>query len=138
MDEDSLISDVSLVLGIIVTSSGLALVASSAFDAAVFRVFFGFVLVSVGYKVSWLGAHRFESFEDISEKTGSLKGSSGYLKDGFRNLVLIFVGLMMCAEGTVLFAELVISFDLVLAFLSGFACFTGYLVAHQGINEVAI
>lgn len=138
MDQDKAITALSLFLGSIMAATGFTIAGISSFAEKPLLVFVGFSVFAAGYKVSWYGTKKFESQKDILEAFLKVRSFYTHLKTNFTNYTMILVGLALCSYGTTMFAQLVFSFSFGGAIISGIVCVSGYIIAHEGVNEVLI
>lgn len=97
------------------------------------------MLFVTGYKVCWYGKHHKGGINDLKDVMVEV------YRENFRevfskpfNYLLILIGVTSSSYGTLLFAEIITSFSLNQAVLSGIFAFGGYVLAHEGVNEVPI
>lgn len=129
-----------LVLGSLLISVGGTLAGVFTFQGKVLPVLIGYVFFVAGYKVSWYGTHTFESFEDLRGVFQGFKGVLfSHVRGDYHNYFLIVLGLLMCSYGSVQFGEMVLGqLDVLRVVSAGLICFGGYMVAHEGVNEVLV
>jgi hypothetical protein len=120
---------------ILVGLSG-SLVGTFAFESNTIMVFLGFMVFVFGYKACGYGEHHSERLKDTEQVTESIELISQNFK--LSNIFLILVGVYLCSYGTVGFADIVKSPSVLKGIESGLASFGGYIIAHEGMNEVPI
>lgn len=130
----------SLVLGTLIISAGWTITGVSAFDGNVPAVILGYMLFIAGYKLSWYGTHSVNNLRQLKQFLNTLKPTlTKHIRRDWDNYILISIGLIFVGYGTTIFAEIItgelIVFKTVLA---GILCFGGYMVSHEGVNEVLV
>lgn len=139
MDQEAKIKFSLLSIGSLLVATSFTLVGFYAFQGGLAEVVAGFLIFVVGYKTCWYGTHHKGGLEDL--KAVFLKVS----REGFHelfskpfNYLLILIGISSAGYGTMMFAEVVTSFSVQNAIISGAFTFGGYVIAHEGVNEVPI
>ena len=122
---------------LLVGASG-AVAGTSAFKGNTVYVFLGYTIFVIAYKTCWYGVHQY-SLDGLNSllRTG-ISESKKFLGNKPLNLVLIISGLYLASYGTVEFAALVENPDPVTGLKTGLACFSGYIMAHEAVNEVPL
>ncbi|MFB6213225.1 MAG: hypothetical protein ABEJ07_01530 [Candidatus Nanohaloarchaea archaeon] len=139
MENSHSITAASLVLGSILAAAGFTLVGISSFAGEPLMAASGFLSFVLGYKISWYGTHTIRTMEELrNEMEGARNQFFGHVERNLGNYALITLGLGMAAHGTTLFAQVITRFQTPEAVLSGLLCTTGYMLAHEGVNEVLI
>lgn len=130
---------IMLVIGILVTALGPAVVAHYSFRSNVWMVFNGFLLFTVGYKMSWYATHTIDNLEDL--KNG-LKRSRNNLADNIHqnlsNYLLMIAGILSASYGVTIFVSTIQSFSVQQGMLAGVFVFGGYVLSHEGVNKVLV
>lgn len=116
-----------------------AIVGTSAFSQQTIQVFLGYSLFVVAYKTCWYGVHQEGGLEGVIQLLEKgVKESIDSMKDKPWNYLMIILGVYLCSYGTVEFTRLVENPEIVTGLKTGIACFTGYIIAHEGVNEVPL
>lgn len=139
MDEEKLISRGSLIVGTLLVSTGCTLAAYYGFRERFVPVYIAFTLFAAGYKVSWYGTREFHNFESIIATIKNIpdKGPQ-HVSEELENYILLAAGLASISYGFIVFTQNILNFSVESAVIAGFATFAGYMVAHEGVNEVLI
>jgi len=100
----------------------------------------GYILFTSGYKISWYGTHSITSLNELRNHLQNFGGTLvSHVREDMHNYFLIFLGLLLSSFGTVRFGSMVVNelrvFEVAWA---GILCFGGYMVAHEGVNEVLV
>lgn len=139
MDEETRIKYGLLSVGSMLVAVSFTLVGKYAFEGDIHRVFLGYLVFVAGYKSCWYGVHLrggFERFRSVLIKT--IREAIKYAKSNPLNYLLIFVGVYSAAYGTVAFSGAVQDPTVGKIVIAGVAAFGGYIMAHEGVNEVPI
>ena len=139
MDQETSIKFSLLSIGSLLVAASFTWVGLYAFQKVLPGVVTGFLLFVAGYKICWYGAHHEGSLNDL--KAVVLEVSRESFNELFSkpsNYILILIGVTCASYGTLLFAEIIISFKFPQAILSGIFSSLGYVLAHEGVNEVPI
>lgn len=139
MDEEVLLKYLLLSIGSLLVATSFTLVGKYAFMENILYVFLGYSIFVIGYKACWYGVYQDSGIKEMKE---ILEDSSQevlkHLSEEPLNYLLIGAGVYSASYGTVVFAQVVRSPDLVNGLIAGVTCFGGYIVAHEGVNEVPI
>jgi hypothetical protein len=129
-----------LALGALLVSAGGTLAGVYSFQNNYLLVFIGYVFFTAGYKISWYGTHSIRDPGELKDHLQNFGSSvSSHITGEFRNYSLIVLGLVFSTVGTVQFGEMVLNqFSPFGVAWAGVSCFGGYMVAHEGINEVLV
>ena len=120
-------------------ATSFTLVGKYAFAENILYVFLGYSVFVVGYKACWYGVYQDSGIKEMTEVLeDSLQEVLKHLREEPLNYFLIGAGVFSASYGTVLFAQVVKNPDLVNGLIAGATCFGGYIVAHEGVNEVPI
>ena len=120
-------------------ATSFTLVGKYAFAENILYVFLGYSVFVVGYKTCWYGVYQDGGIKEITEVLeDSLQEVLKHLREEPLNYFLICAGVFSASYGTVLFAQVVKNPALVNGLIAGATCFGGYIVAHEGVNEVPI
>ena len=129
----------SLFIGSLITAGGCSLVGVYTFKNRPLLVFTGFLLFVVGYKLSWYGTRLVRDTESLR---GYISGGAGsfiaHIDQNFTNYLLVLMGLISTSYGATIFGQTVKHFSIYQGAISGFMCVIGYMLAHEGVNEVLI
>lgn len=128
----------ALFVGTVLAALGFTLVGINAFESRVFPVFAGYLSIVFGYKIQWYVVNRFQSFHKIRHYLDDSTEFYLHFRENLRNYLFIVLGLLLASGGTVMFAQTVVSFSIVEALSSGLLCLSGYMIAHEGFNEVLL
>jgi hypothetical protein len=129
-----------LILGALLVSAGGTLAGVYSFQGNYLLVFTGYMLFTTGYKISWHGTNSIRDMEELKYHLQNIGTTiSSHITGEFRNYSLIVLGLVFSTVGTVQFGEMVLNqFSLFGVAWAGVSCFGGYMIAHEGINEVLV
>lgn len=126
------------VLSSLIGAAGFTLVGKNVFNGRVFLVATGFFVFIFSYKLMWYGTQ--DSLKDLA---GSSKGSLyidfiDHVNSELRNYGLIISGVLVSSLGTVYFGAAAQSFSVLTASSAGLLAFGGYMIAHEGVNNVLV
>lgn len=92
-----------------------------------------------GYKTCWYGVHQEGSLARLHEALAeSFYEGVRYLRRDPLDYLLIALGVYSAAFGTVAFVQLIQSPSISKGLIAGVTGFGGYVLAHEGVNEVPI
>lgn len=139
MEEEETLKYGLLALGSLLVATSFTLVGRYAFEGNVTRVFLGYLVFVAGYKACWYGVHQEGGLGKLRESLDEgLRESLDFVKTDPLNYVLIAVGVYSAAFGSVTFARLVEEPTVHTTLLAGATSFGGYVMAHEGVNEVPL
>lgn len=123
---------------LMVGASG-SVVGTYAFQGNTLYVFLGYIIFVLAYKTCWYGVHHSGGLEGLRQllKTG-LQETVEFTREKPWNYLMILGGLYLASYGTVQFSQLVENPELITGLKTGLACFLGYILAHEGVNEVPL
>lgn len=102
-------------------------------------VMIGYVLFLAGYKICWYGVHHDGGIEDLVHMPeSSLVKAVEFLKTESWKYLTIIAGLYLASYGTIEFFEFVSQPSIQTGIKTGLVGFTGYILAHEGVNEVPL
>lgn len=139
MEKDRKTKYFLLAAGSLMVGASGSVVGTYAFQGETLYVFLGYIIFVLAYKTCWYGVQH----------SGGLEGLRQLVKEGMQetveftrkkpwNYLLILAGLYLTSYGTVQFTTLVENPELVTGLKTGAACFGGYVLAHEGVNEVPL
>jgi hypothetical protein len=139
MDEYKTLKYGLLTLGSLLVATSFTLVGRYAFQGSVFNVFAGYLVFVAGYKACWYGVHQEGGFDKLrAALTEGFQESLDFVETNPVNYILIAVGVYSAAFGTVAFTVMIENPSIHQAILSGATSFGGYVMAHEGVNEVPL
>ncbi|MFB6241574.1 MAG: hypothetical protein ABEJ36_02100 [Candidatus Nanosalina sp.] len=139
MEEEKQIKYSLLTAGSLLVALSFTLVGRYSFQGRILYVFFGYLLFVTGYKMCWYGVHQRGGFERFREVlVESAEDAYSYLKTDPQNYFLILLGVYLTSYGSVLFTEALANPEIPRILLAGVAVFAGYVMAHEGVNEVPV
>lgn len=139
MDEDRWITAWSLAMGTLLVATGTTIAGHYAFKQQHIPVYLALVIFTTGYKVSWYGARRYHSFESIVTAVKKIKDTGPkHVAKELENYILLATGLASISYGFTSFTQNIVNFSFESVIIAGLAVFGGYMVAHEGVNEVLI
>ncbi len=121
-----------LVTGSTVLVAGLGLAAIAASRRQFPAVFLGFVLFTVGYRISQVAVRQTEETDLQLMVSDILEGAQ------MGDLLMTLVGLGAVAYGFFLLFNSFTTTDLPSAFLAAAVLFTGFMTAHYGVNRALV
>jgi hypothetical protein len=102
-------------------------------------VFLGYLLFVWGYKTCWYGVNMELSVDrSIDAVKSRLQHAARHVANDLWNYTMILLGLYLASYGTVAFAELISNPSIQKVIVAGFTSLTGYILAHEGVNEVPL
>lgn len=128
-----------LATGSVLVGLSGATVGKYAFEGKTLHVFTGYIIFVIAYKTCWYAVRHKKDSKDLKNLLTSLAQEIkvfGKVKP--LNYLLVITGLYLASYGTVEFARLVENTQIITGLRTGIACFTGYILAHEGVNEVPL
>lgn len=136
MDEE--VNHVLLGIGSVLVALSGTIVGIYAFKDALIEVIFGYMVFVLGYKTCWYavnkkieGSNLFNSI-NFESKLDQIKSIEPW------KYLLIVIGVYLAAHGTVEFGAFVSEPKLLNGVEAGLSTFAGYIIAHEGVNEVPL
>ncbi len=126
-----------LAAGSLMVALSGTLVGKYAFESNVAGVFLGYTLFVVAYKTCWYGAQQEGNISDTIKGVREFSGRNLLEEKPWRYL-MILLGVYLAAHGTTEFAGVVAEPEVLDGIEAGISTFGGYILAHEGVNEVPI
>jgi hypothetical protein len=139
MDDGDKLKYFLLTAGSLLVALSFTLVGKYAFEGEILYVVLGYSIFVLGYKSCWYGVYQDDGLDELRELlSDGFEEGFQVLKEKPLNYVLIAAGVYSAAYGTILFAQLVENPSVSTMLFAGVASFGGYIMAHEGVNEVPL
>ena len=126
-----------ILAGSLVVAAGFTLVGHFAFKGNVLMVSAGYALFVLGYKACWLGSH-FREVEGLQEFASGLGFLREIVYEPRAGWLMAVGGVFAVAFGSIKFAEASTTFETASLLYGGVFVYGGYVVAHEGVNQVPL
>lgn len=139
MDESKIQTYLFLTIGSLIVATSFTTVGIHAPQGNFNMVFLGYLLFVWGYKTCWYGVNMELSVDrSIDAVIAKLRHAARHVANDVWNYTVILLGLYLASYGTVAFAELIADPGLEKVVVAGFTSLSGYILAHEGVNEVPL
>lgn len=124
-------------LGSVLVALSGTIVGINAFNDGLVGVILGYIVFVIGYESCWHAVNSeinygLSQFNDFSSKLDKIKTVEPW------KYFLIITGVYLAAHGTVEFGAFVSRPELLTGVEAGLSTFAGYVIAHEGVNEVPL
>lgn len=126
-----------LALGTLVSASGFTLVGLYTVQGNFLLVALGFFLFVIGYKLCWFAAHDISTLSELSDAINSVLVPENRVRE-LKFHILTVTGVIMVSYGATEFAQIIVADGQMNPAVAGFIVFTGYMIAHEGVNRVLV
>jgi hypothetical protein len=139
MNESKIQTYLFLAAGSLIVAASFTAVGIHAPRGNFNMVFLGYLLFVWGYKTCWYGVNMELSVDrSIDAVRSKLRHAARHVVSDLWNYGMILLGLYLASYGTVEFAELIAEPGVEKVVVAGVSSLTGYILTHEGVNEVPL